>query len=123
VAIAPLRIARGIQNKVLEAAAMSKAIVASPQALVGLEFEHGTHALCAAEPQQWASALDALLSSAEQRRRLGRNARRLVEERYRWEARLAPLADVLTSITGDTATVVARRGDALVDKAVACGDC
>ena len=35
-AVAPLRIARGIQNKVLEAMAMEKIVIASPQAMEGI---------------------------------------------------------------------------------------
>lgn len=41
VAVAPLRIARGIQNKVLEAMAMEKPVVASPQALEGIAENEG----------------------------------------------------------------------------------
>src|SRR5205814_4572832 len=47
VTVAPLRIARGVQNKVLEALAMSKATVASPQSLAGFRVEPGVHLLAA----------------------------------------------------------------------------
>ena len=36
VSVAPLRLARGIQNKVLEAMAMAKLVVVTPDALVGM---------------------------------------------------------------------------------------
>ncbi|MEX2187364.1 MAG: TIGR03087 family PEP-CTERM/XrtA system glycosyltransferase [Pirellulales bacterium] len=102
VVVAPLRIARGIQNKVLEAAAMAKAIVASPQALTGLELRHDEHAICAPDPQAWVVALADLLASPDRRRRLGRNARSLVEQQYRWEARLAPLEGILAAAMART---------------------
>ncbi len=47
VAVNPLRIARGLQNKVLEAMAMGKAVVASPQALAGLRHRDDAPPLCA----------------------------------------------------------------------------
>jgi sugar transferase (PEP-CTERM/EpsH1 system associated) len=95
--VAPLRIARGIQNKVLEAAAMAKAVVASPQALTGLELEIGKHAVCANEPIEWIKALVDLLSSKEKQQQIGLAARNFVEQNYRWEARLSPLNDVLSA--------------------------
>jgi hypothetical protein len=57
VVIAPLRIARGLQNKVLEAMAMAKPVVASPAALAG--FGHREHfpAWAVNEPQEWVDAL------------------------------------------------------------------
>ena len=53
VAVNPLRIARGLQNKVLEAMAMSKAVVASPQALAGLRHRDDAPPLCARSAQEW----------------------------------------------------------------------
>jgi polysaccharide biosynthesis protein PslH len=109
--VAPLRIARGIQNKILEAAAMAKPVVASPQALTGLELENGMHAVCANEPDEWVASLVDLLSSKEKQQHIGQAARKFVELNYRWEARLAPLDDILeaalhrgeTTATLDTA--------------------
>lgn len=97
VVVAPLRIARGIQNKVLEAAAMAKTVVASPQALTGLELENGKHAVSANEPDEWIKALVDLLSSKEKQQQIGQAARNFVEQNYRWEARLSPLDDVLAA--------------------------
>src|SRR5262249_23559094 len=47
VAVVPLQIARGVQNKVLEALAMARATVASPSALEGLAAQPGIHVLAA----------------------------------------------------------------------------
>src|SRR6185437_4385138 len=57
VVVVPLRLARGIQNKVLEAMAMGKAVVAAPPALAALKTEPGTHLLKAATPEEWVEAL------------------------------------------------------------------
>ena len=50
VAVAPLRLARGIQNKVLEALAMNVPVVAAPQALQGLDENPPSSVAVAMEP-------------------------------------------------------------------------
>jgi glycosyltransferase involved in cell wall biosynthesis len=95
VALAPLRIARGIQNKVLEALAMGKAVVSSPQAMVGLRVEPGVHALAASTPREWAGAVLRLLSDESLRRRFGAAGRGYVEEHHRWENCLDPFGTLL----------------------------
>jgi polysaccharide biosynthesis protein PslH len=89
-AVAPLHVARGIQNKVLEAAAMGKASVVSPQALEGLDFESGVHLQVAATADQWVASIVQLLGDPVSRRRLGEAARARVKSHYRWETRLQP---------------------------------
>jgi glycosyltransferase involved in cell wall biosynthesis len=92
VAIAPLRIARGIQNKVLEAMAMGKAVVASPQALEGIAATPGEHLLLANTPAAWISALLDLLNNPTRRTLFTAPARRFVEMHHNWTTCLAPLA-------------------------------
>jgi glycosyltransferase involved in cell wall biosynthesis len=91
VAVAPLRIARGVQNKVLEALAMAKSTVASPQALAGFLRHADFPALRAASPAEWIEMLVRLLSDSELRRRLGTSGRRYVETHHDWNHCLAPL--------------------------------
>lgn len=94
VAVVPLRVARGIQNKVLEALAMGTPVVASPQALEGIGTKPDVHVCQAATPDEWVQAVGALLSDAELRNRLALAGRDFVEQHFRWEARLDPLAQV-----------------------------
>jgi len=64
VIVAPLRIARGIQNKVLEAMAMGKAVVASPQAMEGIDAE--TSGIRVADsPSQFSNAIFEMLKLAD----------------------------------------------------------
>lgn len=93
--IAPLRIARGLQNKVLEALAMGKAVIASPPALVALNVQPGKHCLRAATPAQWIKATTRLLRDERQRSRLGAAGRRFVEEHHHWDRCLEPLGELL----------------------------
>ena len=95
VVAAPLRIARGIQNKVLEAMAMARPVVASPAAFEGIEAEPGRHLLVAAEAEAQAEAIAGLTGDPERAAALGRSARRRMEQAYRWEARLEPLAGIV----------------------------
>lgn len=83
-AVVPLHIARGVQNKILEAMACGRAVVASPQALEGLDIVIGTHALRADSPAEWRSFLCELLSRAPVHANLGHQARLQVEARYSW---------------------------------------
>ncbi len=97
VAIAPLRVARGIQNKVLEAMAMGKPVVATPEAREGLDVENGTHALLAASSQQFCDSIVTLLNSHTLRRTIGAAARARTVEHYGWDAALCGLSRLLLS--------------------------
>jgi sugar transferase (PEP-CTERM/EpsH1 system associated) len=89
IVVAPLRIARGIQNKVLEAMAMARPVVATPQALEGLRVKPGQELLLAGTPTEMATRVTDLLAGAHPG--LGASARRAVETRYDWSANLAQL--------------------------------
>ncbi|MET0248168.1 MAG: TIGR03087 family PEP-CTERM/XrtA system glycosyltransferase [Sphingobium sp.] len=95
VVVAPLRIARGVQNKVLEAMAMARPVVASPQAAEGIDARAGEHLVVAADPAREAAEVIALLGDPDRAASLGRAARARVEARYRWSATLARLPTLL----------------------------
>jgi sugar transferase (PEP-CTERM/EpsH1 system associated) len=94
VSVVPLHIARGVQNKVLEALAMGKATVASPQALAGVRPPPETH-LGAVTPAEWAGAVLRLLADEPLRRKLGDAGRRYAEERHCWDRCLEPFGALL----------------------------
>ncbi len=95
VVVAPLRIARGIQNKVLEAMAMARPVVASPQAAEGIDATHESHFIVAANPAEEAAHILDLLARPDHARRIGLAARARMEERYRWSATLERLPAML----------------------------
>jgi len=82
VCVVPLRIGSGTRLKILEAAAMGKAIVSTRVGAVGLEFENMKEILLADDPQSFAHAVATLLASGSLRRAMGRAARRRVEACY-----------------------------------------
>jgi sugar transferase (PEP-CTERM/EpsH1 system associated) len=91
VSVAPLRIARGIQNKVLEALAMGLPTVGTTSATQGVEGEAGRHFLVADGAEAFAQAVLGLLADPAGARQLGARGRSFVEERYDWEVLLADL--------------------------------
>lgn len=95
VAVAPLRIARGIQNKVLEAMAMSLPTVVSPQALCGLSARPGDEVLVANSPDDWTEDVCRLLHDRSLRGQIGHAGRRYVERHHSWSNRLRPFEDLL----------------------------
>ena len=87
--VAPLRIARGIQNKVLEAMAMARPVVASGPAAEGID--HDGTVLAGEDADSIAQAVIMLLGDKDRADALGQQARAHVRKRYGWAARLAPL--------------------------------
>jgi sugar transferase (PEP-CTERM/EpsH1 system associated) len=88
--VVPLRIARGIQNKVLEGMAMAKPLVVSSQALEGIKAEVGSEILIADNASSFADAL-CLLVSGSAEADLGANARKRVLGEWEWSASLRQL--------------------------------
>lgn len=91
VIVAPLRIARGIQNKVLEAMAMAKAVVASTTCAEPIDAESGTELLCAATAEDYIAHINALLAAPATAQRIGVAARECVLSRYSWHAHLSQI--------------------------------
>ena len=84
--VSPLRIARGVQNKVLEAMAMGKPAVVTPAALEGLGAGHGREVLVAAGAEGFARAVMEVLSGKWQG--LGSAARAYVRRHHDWTTTL-----------------------------------
>jgi polysaccharide biosynthesis protein PslH len=93
--LVPLRLARGVQNKVLEALAMGKATVASPQSLVGLQARGNVPVLTASTPTEWVESVIRLMDDPALRRRLGCDGRLYVEQSHCWDRSLEPLGSIL----------------------------
>lgn len=93
--VVPLKIARGVQNKVLEAMAMGKAVVCTSQSLEGIRARNGADVVVADEEADFADQVVRLLRSPADAAVLGANARRCVEQGYSWDANLRPLDALL----------------------------
>jgi len=95
VAVAPIRIARGVQNKVLEAMAMSLPVVVSPEALVGIAATPDKHLVLADSADAWIEACTQLLANKTRAAELGVASRELVCNLYNWSAQFARLDSYL----------------------------
>ncbi len=95
--IAPLRIARGVQNKVLEAMASQRVVVCSPAAACGIDATDGEHLIVADQPQQWVEHIQRIFTDDAWRTRLASSARQLVEQRYNWSSCLQPMIELLNA--------------------------
>ncbi|KQN06808.1 TIGR03087 family PEP-CTERM/XrtA system glycosyltransferase [Sphingomonas sp. Leaf25] len=93
VVVAPLLLARGIQNKVLEAMAMARPVVASQAAAEGID--HGGTLRVAADAAAHAGEVVHLLDDRSAADALGAAARARVIARYGWDACLAPLGGLM----------------------------
>jgi sugar transferase (PEP-CTERM/EpsH1 system associated) len=96
VCIAPLKLARGVQNKVLEAMAMGRPVVATPEAFEGIDAEAGRDILTGATAAEFAAAVVGLLRDPERADRIGKAARKSVAERYAWADNLAVLGEMFS---------------------------
>ena len=96
VAVAPLRIARGIQNKVLEAMAMATPVVVSPQALEGIDAVPGSELVLAEDAAAFADAVAGLLDGQDSAAAaIGQAARAKVQRQYSWSSNLACIGESL----------------------------
>jgi sugar transferase (PEP-CTERM/EpsH1 system associated) len=102
VCIVPLRIARGLQNKVLEAMAMGRAVVTTREAFEGIEATPGRDLLVANDEAGFADAVIELLQNAGRRSEVGRCARARVEREYAWSENLRLLDELFPPTAVDT---------------------
>jgi glycosyltransferase involved in cell wall biosynthesis len=96
IVVAPLMLARGVQNKVLEAMAMARPVVASPAAAEGIA--HAGTIRVGDGPDE----VSALLEDRAAAEALGRAGRARVIARYGWDAALAPL-DAMMGLVAERA--------------------
>ena len=99
IAVVPLRMARGIQNKLLEAMSMGLPCVSTSRAWHGVDATEGEGVVVMDDPAKFAGAVVALLQDDERRRESGLQARHAVERDYSWGPQLARLEAVLADVT------------------------
>ena len=93
-AVVPLQIARGIQNKVLEAMASGRPVICSPEPLKALAAEPGVHLLRADTAAEWITALSAVFDNRQMQHDLGAAAAQWVQQHYSWSSALAMLNEI-----------------------------
>jgi len=98
VSVAPFRIARGLQNKVLEAMAMEVPVVGTKIALQGIEDGPDDGVRVEDNPVAFAHAVTAFLRDPGARREAGRRGRKFVERHHRWQDHGIALEALLSEV-------------------------
>lgn len=106
VALSPIRIRAGIQNKMLEAMALGVPLVATSVCCPGLQVEPGKQLLVADAPEQFASAVELLLDDVALREKLIRAGRAYVERQHNWGESMKALSNSYSAAVSDFMTRV-----------------
>jgi glycosyltransferase involved in cell wall biosynthesis len=99
VTVAPLTIARGTQNKILEAVALGVPVVASTAACKGVDMVPGEHLLAADSPADVASRVLEIVASKQYRNSLAERALARVKEKHSWQASMRELDSLIARVT------------------------
>ena len=100
VCVLPIRIAKGIQNKIIEAMAMEVPVVARSLANSGIEAAPKKEIMIADNPQTFARLVMELLGDIQLRETLAANARSFVEKHYSWNRDFEKVDEVAALATG-----------------------
>jgi glycosyltransferase involved in cell wall biosynthesis len=95
VVVAPLTNNFGVKVRVLQAMAMGKPVVSTSMVTFGIDVSAGENIILADDPREFAERVIELLNNEELRKRIGANARKLMEEEYSWERLTDELNKVL----------------------------
>ncbi len=98
VSVVPVRIAAGLQNKVLESMAIGRPVVATSTASKGIENLKGDELLVSDDPEQFARYVVDLLENYEKRKKLSIKARKFVEKEYSWETAWEKMYEMVESV-------------------------
>src|SRR5574337_688812 len=106
--VAPLRLARGVQNKVLEAMAMARPVICAADCIAAIGAEPGRHLLAADRADEYAAHLERVFAQPEWADALGRAGRQHMIEHFGWPARLAVFDEALESTLEPTVLAEAK---------------
>lgn len=84
--IAPFQIARGVQNKILQAFACGLPVVTTAVGAEGIDCADGTHYLLAASPEQFIKKISKLSDDRDYYNQISTNALELVNDQFTWDA-------------------------------------
>lgn len=101
IALAPLQVAAGMQNKVLEALAMGTPMVATPGSCRSLQVKNGVDLLVAERAQDYADAVLKLLDNPQLALSLGSSGRRYVECYHSWAAAANILSELYQTLVAN----------------------
>lgn len=109
VVVAPMRVARGVQNKILEAMSMGRPVVAARDCADAISAVDGQELMAATTAPQFVDAVKRLIDSADLADRIGAAGRRCVVNSFSWDAHLSRLDGYLPGSEFDESDAVQER--------------
>ena len=97
--VAPFTIARGVQNKILQAFACGLPVISSSMGAEGIECREGEHIIIANSGEDYLAAVNKLESDSTYKNRIRNNALKLINEKYSWDGKLKVLDSFLSTPT------------------------
>jgi glycosyltransferase involved in cell wall biosynthesis len=102
ICIAPIRSGSGTRLKILEYMAMGKPVIATSKGAEGIEFTEGLNIIIEDEIQKYPEIIQQLLDDEKKCSALGREARKLICEKYDWDLYRKPLQKIYRDVTGNS---------------------
>ena len=93
--VAPFRLARGVQNKVLQAFASGLPVIATPMGAEGVKCADNQDILIASTAAEFITNLTILMSDKNKYNEISSNALTVIEDNYAWDSVLAPLKNLI----------------------------
>ncbi|MBU3005742.1 TIGR03087 family PEP-CTERM/XrtA system glycosyltransferase [Paraglaciecola arctica] len=93
--VAPFRLARGVQNKVLQAFACALPVISTPMGAEGILCQTGKDILIATTPEEFVTQANQLVAQPELAQSIGQSALQLIQSHYSWQGQLQPLVNLL----------------------------
>jgi glycosyltransferase involved in cell wall biosynthesis len=101
ICIAPIRSGSGTRLKILEYMAMGKPVIATSKGAEGIEYTDGLNIIIEDTIEKYPEVIQALLDDEMRRSTLGREAVKLIKEKYDWDLYRKPLEKIYRDALGD----------------------
>ncbi len=99
ISVAPIRIGSGTKLKILESMAIGTPVIATPVGIEGIDAIDNSSVMIGESPQQVANKIIKLLKDQQLRRKISKNARKLVEDVYEWDVICSRLDQIYRDLT------------------------
>ncbi|MFT2090386.1 TIGR03087 family PEP-CTERM/XrtA system glycosyltransferase [Paraglaciecola sp. 2405UD69-4] len=97
--VAPFRLARGVQNKVLQAFSCALPVISTPMGAEGILCTPGKDILIASTPAEFIQQAKKLISNTKLAESIAQNSEEIIKQNYSWQSQLKPLVSLLSRET------------------------
>jgi len=95
--VAPFRLARGVQNKVLQAFSCALPVISTPMGAEGIICQADQDILIASSPEQFIQQANKLIAQPKLAHSIGESALKIIQQHYSWPCQLLPLLEFLSA--------------------------